>query len=182
MNLIKITPSSGGGFYLQTLRGIANSPLTLLPSWDGSTYFTTTSGKYGGYYSCRIPCCGYLLTDKAEDITYSYTPDFGYVEELEYTEGFTYAENFLNERFPIADCTIVFPETFKRFEGSLTFKNAQKVTLDFTKSKEVVKLDVYNQNWLTFVVPDDLYNEWIEANNWSQMASQIVKASEYTEK
>lgn len=31
------------------------------------------------------------------------------------------------------------------------------------------------------VVPDSLYDEWIVATNWSTYASNIVKASEYTE-
>ena len=31
------------------------------------------------------------------------------------------------------------------------------------------------------VVPDALYDQWIVATNWSARASQIVKASEYTQ-
>ena len=31
------------------------------------------------------------------------------------------------------------------------------------------------------VVPDELYDEWIVATNWASIASNIVKASEYTE-
>jgi hypothetical protein len=29
------------------------------------------------------------------------------------------------------------------------------------------------------IVPDDLYDEWIAATNWSSLASKIVKASEF---
>lgn len=31
------------------------------------------------------------------------------------------------------------------------------------------------------VVPDNLYDEWIDATNWSSLASRIVKASEFVE-
>lgn len=37
-----------------------------------------------------------------------------------------------------------------------------------------------NEN-LQIIVPDNLYDEWIIAENWSNYASQIVKASEYVE-
>lgn len=37
-----------------------------------------------------------------------------------------------------------------------------------------------NQN-AKIVVPDELYNEWIIANNWSAYSKYIVKASEYVE-
>lgn len=33
---------------------------------------------------------------------------------------------------------------------------------------------------LKIIVPDDLYDDWVAATNWSTYASQIVKASEYT--
>jgi hypothetical protein len=36
-------------------------------------------------------------------------------------------------------------------------------------------------NTLKFVVPDSLYNTWINATNWSTYTNQIIKASEYTE-
>ena len=41
--------------------------------------------------------------------------------------------------------------------------------------------NAFNDTNSTFqiVVPDALYSQWIVANNWSQFASQIVKASEY---
>lgn len=33
---------------------------------------------------------------------------------------------------------------------------------------------------LKIIVPDDLYDDWVAATNWSTYESQIVKASEYT--
>ena len=36
-------------------------------------------------------------------------------------------------------------------------------------------------NHKIIIVPDTLYDEWIAATNWSAYASQIIKASEYTE-
>ena len=176
VNLIKITPKTSEGFRV-ILTGITNKQEELYPSCVNDNYYIISSLNW---INSSNPVYGYMLTDQTKDITSTSINEFSNVKTIEYTEGFTYAKDFLNQRVPDA-CTIVFPETFDRFEGNSTFKNAQNVTLDFTKSKEVVKLNVYNQNWLTFIVPDDLYDEWIIASNWSQMASQIVKASEYTE-
>lgn len=37
------------------------------------------------------------------------------------------------------------------------------------------------QTTCKIIVPDNLYDEWIAATNWSSLASRIVKASEYVE-
>ena len=56
--------------------------------------------------------------------------------------------------------------------------------VDFTSLSAVPALD--NVNAFTnipsdckFVVPDDLYNSWITANNWSSLTSHIIKESDY---
>lgn len=56
--------------------------------------------------------------------------------------------------------------------------------VDFTSLSAVPTLD--NVNAFTnipddckFVVPDDLYNNWITANNWSSLTSHIIKESDY---
>ena len=68
--------------------------------------------------------------------------------------------------------------------GSSAFYNCGSLDLaDFRKVKVVPTLGSSNFNKGTskIVVPDDLYDEWIAATNWSSLASKIVKASEYTD-
>jgi hypothetical protein len=54
--------------------------------------------------------------------------------------------------------------------------------LDFTKNTAVPTLDninAFSYCDCQFIVPDNLYDEWIAATNWSTYADRIVKASEY---
>lgn len=54
--------------------------------------------------------------------------------------------------------------------------------LDFTKNTAVPTLDninAFSYCNCRFIVPDNLYDEWIAATNWSTYADRIVKASEY---
>lgn len=54
--------------------------------------------------------------------------------------------------------------------------------VDFSASEQVPILkSIYSFSEASVIVPDDLYNEWIAADYWSQISSKIVKASEYTE-
>ena len=58
------------------------------------------------------------------------------------------------------------------------------VEVNFSEATAVPQLsnvNAFNDTNSTFqiVVPDALYDQWKAANNWSQFASQIVKASEY---
>lgn len=55
-------------------------------------------------------------------------------------------------------------------------------TLDFSKCIAIPTIESstfsYTPNGKKIIVPDALYEDWIVANNWSSLASQIVKASE----
>ena len=56
--------------------------------------------------------------------------------------------------------------------------------VDFSEATSVPNLyyaSTFQNTNSTFkiVVPDELYDQWIVASNWSNFASQIVKASEY---
>lgn len=56
--------------------------------------------------------------------------------------------------------------------------------IDFSKAVNVPILSNVNafdntNSTFKIVVPDALYDQWIVASNWSNFASQIVKASEY---
>ena len=56
--------------------------------------------------------------------------------------------------------------------------------VDFSEATAVPTLHSVNtfqntNSTFQIVVPDALYDQWKAARNWSQFASQIVKASEY---
>lgn len=54
--------------------------------------------------------------------------------------------------------------------------------VDFSASEQVPILkSIYSFSEASVIVPDDLYDEWIAADYWSQISSKIVKASEYTD-
>jgi hypothetical protein len=65
-------------------------------------------------------------------------------------------------------------------------KNTSAKEYNFTKCEQVPTLDNVNAfgsipSDCKIVVPDNLYDEWIAATNWSTYADRIVKASEYVE-
>ena len=54
---------------------------------------------------------------------------------------------------------------------------------DFSNSTVVPSItnsNAFNGSF-KIVVPDNLYEEWIAATNWSSHASKIIKASEFVE-
>ena len=54
--------------------------------------------------------------------------------------------------------------------------------LDFSSNTVVPTLanvNAFSDTTCNFIVPDNLYDEWIVATNWSTYADRIVKASEY---
>ena len=81
----------------------------------------------------------------------------------------------------------IFPSTFKGFiDGA--FNGVGVDLLDFRKSKVVPAFDTTNST-VNFnmsghiVVPDELYDEWINSTDWSSntLKKIIIKASEYAE-
>ena len=77
---------------------------------------------------------------------------------------------------------LYFPNTLSLIVAS-TFAGCSKVpAFIFHERNEVIRLDNVNAFSGTtgkIVVPDNLYDEWIAATNWSAYADRIVKASEY---
>jgi hypothetical protein len=77
-----------------------------------------------------------------------------------------------------------FPAKLKSI-GNFAFQNCTGLLVcDFLKSLQVPTLNNINafstaNAECLFVVPDNLYDEWIAATNWSTYADRIVKASEY---
>lgn len=68
--------------------------------------------------------------------------------------------------------------------GSTVFYDMLSLAVaDFRKVTKVPTLGTsnFNKGNPKIVVPDNLYDEWIAATNWSSLASKIVKASSYTD-
>ena len=92
------------------------------------------------------------------------------------TQGFAYCSG-LNK-------TIIMPESLEEI-GNYAFSGCSNVPcFDFRTLKKIPRLitvAVFNSTTGIFVVPDALYDEWINATNWSTYADRIVKASEFVE-
>ena len=77
---------------------------------------------------------------------------------------------------------IVFPENINSI-NRLNISMVMQV-FDFTKCKQVCQLRTNAGDDLfqipKFVVPDNLYDQWITATNWSRLTKYIYKASEVT--
>lgn len=68
--------------------------------------------------------------------------------------------------------------------GGAVFQNCS--TLDYvifrgSKIPSLAGTNVFDGTTCLIYVPDNLYDEWIDATNWSSLASRIVKASEFVE-
>lgn len=50
---------------------------------------------------------------------------------------------------------------------------------EHTSVPTLADVDAFSNTICQFIVPDNLYDEWIAATNWSTYADRIVKASEY---
>ena len=80
--------------------------------------------------------------------------------------------------------SVVYPPSVEKISGN-SFNTCYGIRLhDFRRHTFVPTMaagTAYNasDNTCKFVVPDELYDEWIAATNWSGIASKIVKASEY---
>ena len=80
--------------------------------------------------------------------------------------------------------SIKFPKSITSISASAFAGNQGMILFDFSLAESVPTLANPNafNNGATgrvFVVPDELYDEWVAATNWSSY--KIVKASEYTE-
>ena len=75
-----------------------------------------------------------------------------------------------------------FPSTVTEIRGAAFRTDAKSpmLVLDFRAARQVPTLsDTDGENRVTkVIVPDALYDDWKEANNWKSYGSKIVKASE----
>lgn len=78
--------------------------------------------------------------------------------------------------------SIVIPKNITRFEEYAIEKCTGIECIDLSNClaiPEMVNVNAFFQTTGQFIVPDNLYDEWIVATNWSTYADRIVKASEY---
>ena len=74
-----------------------------------------------------------------------------------------------------------FPSTL-RYIGTSAFLYMTLKVFDFSECAQIPTLtnaNAFSGTTGAIVVPDNLYDEWIAATNWSAYADRIVKASEY---
>ena len=109
-----------------------------------------------------------------------------------YVEGFTLniPNNFAEvDNFPMDIFTSIlkFPKTIEFCTINNAYSNNDKYhkyrVFDFTSLKTIPSID-YIPNLGTYfkgaiVVPDELYDDWVNATNWSECATFIYSASEY---
>ena len=80
--------------------------------------------------------------------------------------------------------SIVYPPKLTSIGINNAYNCYNIILHDFRNAESVPTLGTncfYNVNPnMKIVVPDELYDTWIAATNWSAVASKIVKASEYT--
>lgn len=79
--------------------------------------------------------------------------------------------------------SVVIPQGVTSIGSNVFSSCISLVILDFSESTSVPTLSstsaIPTQAELRIIVPDDLYDTWIAATNWSSFASRIVKASEF---
>ena len=76
---------------------------------------------------------------------------------------------------------VKFPSTFTNIMNYAFYNCTFLTILDFRDSAQVVTLSSSNAihwNYVTVIVPDALYDEWIATTNWANRADKIIKASE----
>lgn len=78
----------------------------------------------------------------------------------------------------------IMPSTLTRI-GRNTFRACTSLQyVDFRQLASIPQLghtEAFAETTCQFVVPDNLYDDWITATNWNTYASRIVKASEFVE-
>lgn len=81
---------------------------------------------------------------------------------------------------------LIFPQSITSISGSAFTGCTSMLKYDFTKLTAVPTLSSStaftgaNDN-MRIVVPDNLYDSWIDKTNWVTYKSRIIKSSEYTE-
>ena len=125
-------------------------------------------------------CCSRCF-DASPIIVPKGVSDFG-------TSAFSYCQTIQSFVIPqgVRLTSIIIPSSVTQI-GEYTFYNSSGLKLiDFTSHSSIPTLKNYNAfsgiaSACKIVVPDELYDSWISATNWSNsnVASKIVKASEF---
>ena len=106
--------------------------------------------------------------------TLDYKCDYGVVLDIQ--EGVTY----INLGTSATIMHVKFPTTVSHIYY-LTYSNQVPLLYNFSKVKDVPLIDnnyIGRNSKSMIVVPDNLYNKWINATNWSEIAENIYKVSE----
>lgn len=80
--------------------------------------------------------------------------------------------------------SIYIPNSIKLISADTFSGCTNLISIDFTNHLKVPTLSNVNafaNTTCKFIVPDDLYDDWKSATNWSTYKDRIIKASEYTE-
>lgn len=94
----------------------------------------------------------------------------------------TIANFVINQLYSLR--SIIYPPKLTAISNNNAYNCYNLILHDFRNAESVPTLGTNcfnnaNPN-MKIVVPDELYDTWIAATNWSAVASKIVKASEYT--
>ena len=139
----------------------------------------TSIGKYA-FHTCRI--LSSVVISKGATSTGDYAFDSCKVlSSVVIPEGVTSIGNYAFQNCHSLS-SVVIPGSVTSI-GSVAFSKCYGLALcDFSNSQSVPTLgnSAYASSTLCkIVVPDALYDEWIAATNWSELASQIIKKSDW---
>lgn len=145
---------------------------------DGATLGGNVFYNCQGLKSCKLPkgdkyiqgntfyyCCSLSSVVLPDSLTFISSGSFYYCSSL--------------------TCLII-PKSVSTIEYQAFYGCKGVSFFDFREHEQVPKLSSNTAFSTTasdskIVVPDELYDAWISASNWSSLASKIVKASEFTE-
>ena len=159
---------------------------------EGSTYDSRDNCnaiiKKGSFYNktiLQVGCCNTVIPNGVEIIAYAAFDGASLLEEITLPSSVGQISSYGFSRCSLLTKVICLGDITKI--GNYAFCNSTSLKLlDFSQCTSVPE----NQGGETFtnvpsdckiVVPDDLWETWKDATNWSKHSSKIVKASDYTE-
>jgi hypothetical protein len=141
---------------------------------NGATSLPANMFKYS--YVRRV-----ILPDSIESIGADAFSQAYYIENLDLPDSVKSLGN--NSIYRMNLTKFIAPANLETIGYSAFYDMCSLAVADFRKVTKVPTLGTsnFNKGNPKIVVPDNLYDEWIAATNWSSLASKIVKASEYTD-
>lgn len=141
---------------------------------NGATSLPANMFKYS--YVRRV-----ILPDSIESIGADAFSQAYYIENLDLPDSVKSLGN--NSIYRMNLTKFIAPANLETIGNAAFYEMFSLAVADFRKVTKVPTLGTsnFNKGKPKIVVPDNLYDEWIAATNWSSLASKIVKASEYTD-